>query len=238
MRSRWLAGAVLATVAAVPETFGQGVVVAPTPPLRASEEPAFAVGAGAGFGTLGWGLTVAAGSPEHLQVRGVYNFGNLTINTTQDEIDYEADIELSTMGLILDFYPGGSYFRLSAGWLLNNSDYTGWARPSDSETIGDQTYTPEEIGTLRARIDVGDSAPFLGIGFGNPLDPDGRWKVIADIGILIHPDVTLELEADGIVGDDPDFQEDLEQERRDIEEEIVSNLRIYPVVSVGVTFRF
>ena len=84
-----------------------------------------------------------------------------------------------------DWFVTDSSFRVTAGLVLNNNGLSGSALPSNSYQIDDQIYTSPEVGDLNAEIDFKSIAPYLGIGWGNPLADDSDWSFFMDLGIIL-----------------------------------------------------
>jgi hypothetical protein len=58
-----------------------------------------------------------------------------------------------------------------------------------------------------------------------------------DFGVLWQGEPIVELASDGALAGDPSFQAALEAERRELEDEM-SDFKAWPVLQVGVVYRF
>jgi len=114
-----------------------------------------------------------------------------------------------------------------------------YGRPRAGTTydINGVSYSAAQVGNLRGNVDFNSIAPYLGIGWGNPFGSGGNWSFSCDLGVVFQGSPNVSLAADGQFADDPAFQANLEAERRDLEDELDS-YKYYPVVSLGVTYRF
>ena len=106
------------------------------------------------------------------------------------------------------------------------------ARPTKSEQIGDTIYTPAQIGTLSGSVDIDGLAPYVGIGWGNPLTHNQRWGFTCDFGVAFTDSPDVALTSTGVVS-----QVDLSREINEIEDDLDS-LKFYPVISMGLFYRF
>ena len=111
------------------------------------------------------------------------------------------------------------------------------ARPTASQEIGGEIYEASEIGTLKGSINVDGIAPYLGIGWGNPFAGERRWGFTFDLGAAFTSSPDVKLKANGTLATNSIFLENLEKERQDIEDDI-DFIKIYPVISLGLYYRF
>ena len=79
----------------------------------------------------------------------------------------------------------------------------------------------------------------MGIGWGNAVAAGSRWRVAVDAGAFYQGKPKVSLTAEPLIpGLLPSrFSQDLEAERREIEDDLDS-YRFYPVLSLGVSYRF
>lgn len=201
--------------------------------------PAYAVaepvaGMGLQVGTLGLGIEgqVPWGG---FGLRGGGNYLALSPERTIDGIRYDTDIELKSIGALVDWYPGLGGLRLSGGVRLNDNSVDLTATPGQSVTIGGTTYTPAQIGGLSGVIGFNRFAPYLGIGWQGAV-ADGRMLIGLDFGALYQgrPDVRLSA---GSAAANPALAADLEREAASIENELGA-FRFFPVISLTFTYRF
>ncbi len=197
-----------------------------------------ASGAAVHAGTAGVGAAWAVELGGVLDLRLLANYGGLTYRDTMDDIDYDIELDLRSAGVLLDWFPGGGAFRVSGGLFHNGNELRGEARPRSATTIGRTSYTPEQIGTLRASIDFPGTAWYLGLGAGRIARGGRRLTLTLDLGALLYGDPDFSLSADGAYAGREDFRTELERERRDIERDYVDRWAVHPVVAVGLAYRF
>ncbi len=192
---------------------------------------------GAKTGTLGIGGELTTDLTPQLHLRGGIQWLDFDFETEIDDIDYDVDVEFFNPLVVLDWYPFENAFRVSAGVLFNGTDIELDATTDEPVEIGDTIYFPGDIGSIRGESDFDDVAPYIGIGFGNPLSRDRRWGFTADIGVAFLGSPNVNLTATGPFANNPAFQADLAEEEEEIEDDL-DNYRFYPVASLNLFYRF
>ncbi len=199
------------------------------------------VGLGGRIGTTGVGGEVAVELVEnYLNLRVAGNVGWLDVDVDQDDVTYESELDLKTWLAVLDWHVGGGPFKIVAGGCYNGSEVSGTASPTGPIEVGDVTYTPAQIGNLFASVDYGSVGGYLGIGFGNlATSENGRWSASLDLGMMVfgEPDLTLEAR-DGTLSNTPGVRKQLKKELDEFEDDYISWLRYYPVITLGLAVRF
>jgi hypothetical protein len=188
-------------------------------------------------GTLGIGLDISKMLNEKLSLRANINGINYNRNEVLDDVNYDADLKLLTIGVLADYYPMENNFRISGGVYYNGNKLDATATPTQSVTIGNQVYTAGQIGRLDTTVDFNKVSPYLGLGWGNKASKSG-WGFSVDLGAMYQgsPNVTAKAVAN-IPGLQTQLDQDVEVERKKIEDDMDS-YRWYPVVMVGVTYTF
>lgn len=189
--------------------------------------------------TLGLGAGITVGLTEQLNLRGQFNSFSYDFDDEASDIDYAFDLELGSVGAMLDWHPGGGGFRLSAGFYLNDNEVNGTGEPTTATVeIGDTIFDTADVGTLTADLGFDDVAPYLGIGWGNAIGREGRLGIALDIGVLLQgePDVNFRS-----VGANPAVQDlidaEIAQEEAEIQDDI-DEFDLYPVITFGLSYRF
>ena len=149
-----------------------------------------------------------------------------------DGVEYDFGVKLSSLSALVDWHVFDDSFHLTGGFISMNNKVELDARSTQSETIGDTTYTPAQIGTLSGDVEIDGLSPYLGIGWGNPFASNRRWGFTFDIGVAFTDSPDVSLTSTGVVS-----QLDLSKEIKDIEDDLDS-LRFYPVIQLGLFFRF
>ncbi|MGE4543319.1 MAG: hypothetical protein AB7D06_04315 [Pedobacter sp.] len=195
----------------------------------------FAIGVGPG--TLGISADTTVGISSHLNARVGISAFNFDLKTTQNDIAYDLDVRLLSFPILLDWHPFSHRgFRISTGLVINKNKANVAATSQSTYTIGDTEYTSSELGDLSGKLTFNTLAPYLGLGWGNS-EKNPHWSFVCDLGVVFQGKTDLSLKASGPIASDLDFQAELEQERRELEDDLDS-YRYYPVISMGVSYKF
>ncbi len=193
-------------------------------------------GIGAKAGTLGVGIEGTWRPPvPWLDVR--LGLNRLDYDDTGDYsgVPYDGTLSLDTVYATANFSFPLSPFRLTAGVYNNGNELELTSTASDSYVIGGITYDASDVGTLTSVTSFSGTAPYLGFGF--DFEVLNKVGLNLDFGVLWQGEPDVSLTADGILAEDPIFQEALEAERLDLVDE-VQDYKAWPVVSLGVVFNF
>ncbi|MHA7833928.1 MAG: hypothetical protein ACX94A_05540 [Algiphilus sp.] len=219
------------------------------------------IGVGLRASTLGLGAEVSITMLDGLNLRIPVSGFNYSDDITEDDIRYDADLELLTVGLLADYHVFGGGFHLTGGVASNGNELkllASEATGNQSFQVGNQTYVsdPNDPFELRAGLDFNSVAPYLGIGWGNAASGGGNFYFKFEAGALFQGSPQASASASGsacnestqtcavtsfdVEGDDrraQEFREELERERRALEEQI-DEFDIYPVVGLSIGYRF
>jgi len=187
-------------------------------------------------GSLGAGAELSKSLGDKFSIGLGVNSYNYKTAKTESNIDYDFKFELQSVSLLGSYHPFGGVFRLTGGVLYNKNELKLDGKPTAGSTynINGVTYSASQVGTLTGTLTFNKTAPYLGIGWGNR--PGSKLGLTADIGVLYQGAPSLALNATGALSD-PALASDLEQERKSAESDL-GNFKWYPVVSVGLYFRF
>jgi len=192
-----------------------------------------AFGMGLKAGTTGFGIEAVYGLSDKWNLRGALNGFSYDTDFEEEGIDYDADLRLRSASMMVDWHVFDGGFRLSAGAFSNRNKLVGVAEADDLE-IGDNIYA------ARAEVDIDwrRFAPYAGIGWGNSLK-GGRLSFSTDLGVMFTGSPTARLTATERSGavDPADFEADVRREEANLNDEI-SDVKYWPVLTVGVTYRF
>jgi hypothetical protein len=187
-------------------------------------------------GTLGVGPQLAYRVNSYVGVRANAAFLTYSRDEEVDEIEYDGDLKLNSYGATLDWFPAGGGFRVSVGGRINNTEIDLVGAPTTSVTVGDTTYTPQQIGTLSGTVTTDDFAPLLTLGYGGTLAKG--FTVGAEIGVLWQGEPQIEnLRATGLLASSPQLQTDLDDEEREVEDEL-NDYDMWPVLQLEFLYRF
>ena len=188
-------------------------------------------------GTLGIGVEFAHTLPvANLTGRIAWNGFNYSRDDSIDSIDYDLDVDLSSVTALVDWRPWGKAMHLTAGIVFNGNEVGATSIAATSYDIGGQTFTADEVGTLRGDVGFDDDVvPYFGLGWNIPVAP--KTAVSLELGVVFQGSPKVSLSADGTLADDPLFQGALATEQEDFEDDI-NNFEYYPVIALGIQRRF
>jgi hypothetical protein len=200
-----------------------------------------AAGVRAGTAGVGVDLVHRLSDRAHLRLAaGTVGFDG-TIST--DRLDYDAEADVTTAFLLLDWYPGSGRFRVSVGGGWNDSEVKVTSRldallPLDPNDLRLFASFGSAVGTARGN----ELVPVVLLGWGNPFR-GGRWNLSFEVGAFYQgsPDVELgvrtEVPIDQIPGGRAALEAAIADEERDLESEL-EDYTVIPVVSLSLTYSF
>jgi hypothetical protein len=153
----------------------------------------------------------------------------------EENADYSATASAGLMSFsaLGDYFPfQSSTFRITFGAYFNLNEIDAVLTPVESYEVGGDVYTPEDLGTLDANIKFNPVAPYIGLGFGNPTGGDSGFGFSFDIGSMYQGGSIVDLTAQGLL--EPSAAPDQEA----LIEDNLSWFKWYPVVSLGITYKF
>jgi hypothetical protein len=199
---------------------------------------AASISTGLKVGTLGAGVEVGSKFNDSIGARVGFNHYSYDKMAQKEDIDYDLDIQLQTVSAIIDWHPFNGSFRFSLGAFYNNNEIEADAVPYSSYRIGDVTYSASEITSLKANVDFADDiAPYVGIGWDTSFTKEGGLGFLCELGVLYQGKPDVRLSATGPVAESAAFQEELSKERNQLQESM-DNFEYYPVLALGITYRY
>jgi len=192
--------------------------------------------------TLGAGVEIKRTLGSNLAARAMLNGFNLSLDEEYSDVNYDGDLKLKSGGLVLDFHPGGGWFRMSAGILLNGNRLDVDAEPTAGTfEFNDVTYSVAQVGTAQGEADFNSIAPYAGIGFSKSPGADGGLSISGDLGVVFQgsPSFDLDVTCGAAVPavTCTRLQSDADAERAAFEDD-ADEYKYFPVVSLGVGYRW
>ena len=188
--------------------------------------------------TLGIGGELSFRAARNIGIRLGGNYLQFSRDATIKDIDYHLTPHFENGTAILDFHPFGGSFHLSGGLLLNYNSGEMVATLAHDIQIGDNTYTPQQVGSLTGTVNFKKTAPYLGVGFAGR----SRVAILFDLGVGFtgRPEVELVGETNLTGAAKDEFDANVVKEQQEAQAEITKRkyLRYHPVVSLGVKVSF
>jgi hypothetical protein len=198
---------------------------------------------GAGIGTGGISAEAQYEVTPWLQLRGGYNFFELDADDEEyDGVSYDGTLDLASFGGFLDLHPFSNSFVVSIGAIGFSSDQflDASATPTQNVEIGDQTFTPAQIGTLGLTASFEESvAPYLGVGWDSTLQGDNKGigvKLLLGAVFAGSPRIDM-TSTGGSLSGNATFQQELAEEEQNVQQDL-DEYEILPHLQFGLTFAF
>ena len=187
--------------------------------------------------TLGLGIDAGWRANETFGIRLGGNWLSVNFDRTIDDVDYDAEANLTSIGTLIDYHPFQGGFRLTGGlrFNFNNADLTG--TPTSDVTIGDETFAASDVGTVEGDVTFQTFAPYLGLGYGATL-LEGALTIGFDAGLMYQGRADVELDAEGgALEGNTVLEDNLAIEEENIEDDLEDYV-VYPVIGLAFSYRF
>ena len=214
------------------------------------------VGVAVRASTLGYGFDAAVPVAQKANIRAGFNFLGVSEDFDDDGITIKSKLKLRSFVTQLDWYPFGGGFHLSPGVMLYNGnkvEATTAVPAGRTFSIGDSNEdlisNPANPVLGAVKVEFPKVAPTLVLGWGN-LVPRGnrKWSIPFELGIVYSRAPTAVFSLTGSacstngqncrdLATDAGLQRDITDEQDQLNDDL-SPLTIYPVVSVGFSWRF
>jgi len=202
------------------------------------------VAVSADVGTTGAGAYLVLPMESTLNGRFGLHYLQRSKHQRAAAVDYDTDTTLRTADILFDWYAfNGSALHLTAGLLYNGNRVNATARPGagGNFTINGNAYSAADVGALTGFIKFRSAAPYLGIGWGNPLAISRqKWHLMGDLGFFIQGPPKVKLVSLGCTTSQQVCQglaRDVAADSARFEDDIDYN-KIYPVLRIGAAYRF
>lgn len=220
--------------------------------LGASNLNAADIGVGAKVGTLGYGADFSAALTNTVNARLALTTLSvdrqseaITVGDSSNEgtIDTTADIDYGSSALLFDWHVFDGTFHLTAGFMKADIAVKFVGTLRDGFVVnGLPVETNDIVGPITGDIILSDSyEPYIGIGWGRKAAADPGLSFSAEIGVVyLDPEVNLNATVNpaatsGITQAELDARLDEAQRSADND---LSDLDLWPVVSIGINYAF
>jgi hypothetical protein len=178
-------------------------------------------------GTTGFTLGYAEHLNNYVNVRADASFFNYSRDIKAGGVDYKGKLKFSNVGVYADYFPVGQ-FRLTGGLLIGDDKVTAHGTSSGGNDIPEGEWAAAQLKTKKVR-------PYLGLGWGLGKQAGKGLSFTADVGVAYGKFKTNYSVSEGLAdywGDDR-----VAQERHDLDSK-VNDLKWYPVVRLGLSYKF
>jgi hypothetical protein len=187
--------------------------------------------------TLGLGADLNLTMSDSMNARFGFNSGSYYSASSKIN-GYDSNVLLQTVNALVDWYPYQGSFRTTAGLFYNNNKASLKAIPGiNGIVINGKSYPSTDVSSMESTMTFNAIAPYLGLGWGNPVAKDKGWGMTTDIGVLFQGTPTVDLVATCTGTSCGTFPSDLAAEQARLQNE-VKNFRFWPVVSIGITYQW
>ena len=213
-------------------------------------EGAGSVQVGVHGSTLGLGVNAGLDVSETFAARALISSWGLDYEEAESGNEYKGDLDLQSIGLVTDWHPFAGGFRMTGGVFLNNNEVSAVARGEDLD-IGGNSYG----GQFDMLLDFERLSPYFGAGWTSGPIGDPGFSFSVDAGLLFQRSprlsgsgtiggCTFSISTGGdatVGGCSTSFaailKADLESEHADLSNDL-EGFKWYPVLSIGVSYRF
>jgi hypothetical protein len=185
-------------------------------------------------GTLGVGGEIGVEVLPTLVLRGVVQGYKYNYNKTLDGINYDGKLGLSSYGLQADFHPPLIPLYITAGMYANDNKVDLNAVPSGTYTIGDNTYTGAQVGTLTSHAGFDKTAIYGGLGLEFQLGPVAT---VLEGGVYYQGKPQITSTVSGPIASNSAFQQDLAKETAQLEDKL-DKAKYYPAITIMGRWKF
>jgi len=197
------------------------------------------------IGTLGVGVNAGWQYSDYLKFRGNTNYLPYSRSGEIEGVNYKVNLDYFTIGALADVHPFAGNFRLSGGLYYADLSVKGKAGLGQkSITIGDTTYQPGELGDgeFKGSVEWKTLAPYAGLGYGSGSGNEPGLGFSFDLGALYIGKAKVKLEAPASAYTEAakhnyNLQADIDKEKDEVKS-YTDKLQFWPVLSLGVIYRF
>lgn len=144
------------------------------------------------------------------------------------KLKVNGEIELSTVGIFVDYHPFNNAFKICIGSGLLYSNMNFIATPRDSLKQGDISIPPNEQGNIFLGLRTQLFCPYLGVGFGKAV-PKKRIGLNIEIGTYYIGSPKLSFNTTGML--EPTSSEEKKLRNN------IKNYYLLPALSLGINIR-
>lgn len=187
-------------------------------------------------GTNGLGAEVGYRFNSRLGLRANLNSYNYDKSLDTTDFDIDGKARLKSFGALVDLYPFGGSFHLSAGMRSNKNHFGGVALPTnDAIELGDSVYTAAQVGTLTGDVKFKKTVPTATLGWAGKFKTGLHFDI--ELGVVAQGSAQLAATSNGTLASNPAFQTDLDAKLAEWEDD-AKDYKLWPVIQLGLSYRF
>lgn len=201
--------------------------------------------------TLGAGFELATPITPHFGLRGQFNTFAFSYLFNIDGVDYDSRFNLNSGSISMDWYPTRHGFRISPGILYfkNNLNAVSGVPAGNYFELGSQGFINSVDDPLNGDAAVLFSrhiAPMVTFGYNLIGGKEGRITMPIEVGFAYTGPAKIDVTLNGTActnegcftfADNQEAQQSMQEEIAKLNRNL-SNYPIYPVVSLGLSYRF
>ncbi|HEY0307606.1 MAG TPA: hypothetical protein VGB94_05555 [Acidobacteriaceae bacterium] len=225
-----------------------------------SMKPFSKFGVALSMGTLGASADIAVPLSRSFNLRAGTDIFRYSTDLNQDGITYTPNLSLTSAQVSLDWFPFHGSFRISPGYMVYNGttvSANSVVPGNQSFDMNDTTYYSDPTDPLHgsAYVTWPKAGPRITFGWGNiiPRTPNKHISFPAEFGMAYFGTGSSVLNFAGSVCDkapgdptrtcqkansDPSFQENVDKEHARLQMNLHDYVRFYPILKVGVSYKF
>ena len=193
-------------------------------------------GVGLKAGTLGLGVEARWSGLPWVDFRLGGNAYTYDTTDRYANVRYDTELDLQTYFLTANFNFPLSPLRFTVGAFSNGNEATMVSAETGDITLGGQTWTQEQVGTLTGTTSFSGTSPYAG--FGIDFELFGKAGLNFDLGVLWQGDPEVALTAvGGTESGNPAFEASLLAETSALANDL-DHLKAYPVISLSFVYNF
>ena len=189
------------------------------------------------IGTEGLGIGYSEPLGTYNNVRAEVNGFSIGHNFSAGSVNYDGTLKLVHAGIYADFFPAPSIvpFRFTAGVLIGDDELNATATSMSGSYTFNGVTVPANGEQVRATAKFPTVRPYVGIGFGHTPKAKKGFSAFFDAGVAFgKPHLNYEVPANIVAAAGA---ENVAAEEQSLQDK-VNKVHIYPIVKVGITYRF
>jgi hypothetical protein len=192
-------------------------------------------------GFTGTNIEVSKTLNDYVSLRAdMHVGGSLSYSSSLEGNQYNFSFTPDTKSILVDIHPFTGGFYLTGGLASQNINMALSGQPEgDSYSFNGVTYTASDIGSFTGTARFSNStAPYLGMGWSNRNQSTTGIAFSFEVGLMDVGIANVALKVDCPRTCTDTLISDVEQEVTRVNNELHKNKFPYPVVKIGISYRF